>query len=140
MALFTLDTATGNPLKYEQLNSEETVANASALPTTASTDISSGAAHRSAEAELATTKLEVESSLLNAQSTYTEAERRLTESVRAQKENAEVIRNLTHEVFQGNRTVRDLLDARRDQLAASNAWAQAYASRALSSYDVERWQ
>ena len=97
-------------------------------------------ARRAAEAELTNIKLEVEAAFQNAQSTYTESERRLQESARAQEESSRVIDNLRQEVKQGNRTVRDLLDARRDQLAANNAWAQAYASRVLSSYDVERWQ
>ncbi|RYG58499.1 MAG: hypothetical protein EON60_13030 [Alphaproteobacteria bacterium] len=34
MALFTLNNASLNPLKYEQLNSEETVTTASSLPPT----------------------------------------------------------------------------------------------------------
>ncbi|RZK98955.1 MAG: TolC family protein [Rubrivivax sp.] len=98
------------------------------------------AARKTAEAELANTTLEVEAARLAAQGTFTEATRRLEESARARTENANVIQHLAQEVRNGNRTVRELLDARRDQLAAANAWSQAYANRVLSTYDVERWQ
>lgn len=98
------------------------------------------AARKAAESDLANTRLEVEAARLNAQSTLTEADRRLSESERAEAESAKVIKNLMQEVKQGNRTLRDLLDARRDELAAANAWAQAYASRTLATYDLERWQ
>ncbi|RYG61492.1 MAG: hypothetical protein EON60_03385 [Alphaproteobacteria bacterium] len=43
MALFTLKNASLNPLKYEQLNSEETVTTASSLPTSAAAQMASGA-------------------------------------------------------------------------------------------------
>lgn len=36
--------------------------------------------------------------------------------------------------------VHGVLDARRDELAAANAWAQAYANKALVGYDLERGQ
>lgn len=98
------------------------------------------AARKTAEAELANIRLEVEAARMAAQGTYTEATRRLEESQRAQKETANVIKHLGQEVKNGNRTLRELLDARRDQLAAANAWAQAFANRALSTYDLERWQ
>ncbi len=98
------------------------------------------AARKTAEAELANTKLEVEAARIAAQGTYTETARRLEESARARTGNANVIKHLAQEVRNGNRTVREFLDARRDQLAAANAWSQAFASRALSTYDLERWQ
>lgn len=69
-----------------------------------------------------------------------EASRRVQESDRARAQTAKVIGSLTEEVKQGNRTLRDLLDARRDQLASANAWSQAYANRALSNYDLARWK
>lgn len=93
-----------------------------------------------AESILKNTKLEIEASRINAQSNFTEAARRLEESERARSQSSKVIKNLANEVKQGNRTLRDLLDARRDELAASNAWAQAYANKALVGYDLERWQ
>ena len=98
------------------------------------------AARKAAESELNNTQLEVDAARLNAQSTLTEADRRLQESERAHTESTRVIKNLAQEVKQGNRTLRDLLDARRDDYAAANAWAEAYANRALATYDLERWQ
>ena len=98
------------------------------------------AAKKATEAEYQNLKLEIEAARINAESNVTESQRRLEESTRARKESDKVITNLEDEVRQGNRTLRDLLDARRDQLASSNAWAQAYANRSLSNYDLERWR
>lgn len=98
------------------------------------------AARTEAEAELENTKLEVEAARLNAEANSMEATRRVQESDRARSQTAKVIGSLKEEVKQGNRTLRDLLDARRDQLASANAWSQAYASRALSNYDLARWK
>jgi len=98
------------------------------------------AAKTEATSELENTKLEVEAARLNAEATSMEASRRVQESDRARAQTAKVIGSLTEEVKQGNRTLRDLLDARRDQLASANAWSQAYANRALSNYDLARWK
>lgn len=93
-----------------------------------------------ANANLQATELEVASYRASALSRWQNAEKRLHNSENALSDATITVQLLVKEVQMGNRTLRELLDAQRDMTGAMTAWLQAYASRAIAWYDLERWQ
>lgn len=95
---------------------------------------------KASQADLTFAKLDVEAAYLAARARATHAHEQLTQSEEAVKQSGTVVDNLRREVAQGNRPLRDLLDARRDELNALGAYLQAQAGVALAGYDLERWR
>lgn len=93
-----------------------------------------------ATADLQATELEVAGYRAAAASRWQHAEQRLRNSESALSDATITVQLLVREVQMGNRTLRELLDAQRDMTGAMTAWLQAYASRAIAWYDLERWQ
>lgn len=98
------------------------------------------AAVRAAQADLRTTALQLAAARESAAARYAKSADRLQASEKALAESTKTVDALLKEVRMGNRTLRELLDARRDELAATNDWLEAYAARTLAGYEVKRWE
>lgn len=98
------------------------------------------AAVRAAQAELRMTELQLAAARQAASGRLSESAARLQAAEKALAESTKAVDALLKEVRMGNRTLRELLDARRDELAATNEWLDAYATRTLAGYEVKRWE
>lgn len=98
------------------------------------------AAVRAAQADLRTVQLQLEASREAAVARLHESANRLQSSQQALAESTKAVDAMLREVRMGNRTLRELLDARRDELAATNDWLEAYAARTLAGHEVKRWE
>lgn len=98
------------------------------------------AAVRAAEAELRNVQLQLASARQTASARFAESANRLEASQQALAESTKTVDAMLREVRMGNRTLRELLDARRDELAATNDWLEAYAARTLAGHEMKRWE
>ena len=95
---------------------------------------------KAAEAELGNARLQVEAGRQAASSRWGTAAKRLGESETSLREATRTVDLIMKEVKLGNRTVRELLDARRDMQGAMEEWLEAYAARDIAYYDLEQWR